>query len=413
MNANLRVQRSALLRDARAALRAGELAAALQHVEQTLRLDPGSAAARLLHARVLLQSAQPAEALRTLHAAQLYGCNTRRATSLRWRLLHARTLAQLGRRSDAITELRTLLELEPMHREAALRLASLTAAARPDIAIAPLQQILTAYPQDRTAKSLLARAFEAAGNPERAMRVRAQLNDQTIQAARLARRAGRLGEAHQRYESLLTRFADDADLHVEAAELAIEIGDDGAAVRRLEAALTINVDHTAAATRLAEQHMRCGRFEAAATIWYRLHRRHADRLDAIAGLIVCAIVLDRTAIAVRMRQRLAESVERTERRRLVGRMWRLALPGRVARDLILGRRSRGSGSLLDVMLSEAAHTLRHAAAEKPDHADLHFHHAVCLEELGEPAAAASSLDRALELNPKYTAASERRQKLAA
>jgi tetratricopeptide (TPR) repeat protein len=381
---------------ARRLLRAGDVGGALLALQQAVELAPDHPAVRRLMARAQLAANQPAEALATLNALHLRG---------------------QGHHADARLALESLLHLRPGDRRATLRLAGLLIECKQtDQAVTLLCGHLHTQPADRAARRLLMQAHQARGDFEAAMRL---LDDQPLPMdgdgmlirARLARKAGRCGQAMDLYHAALRTTDDDAAIHLEAAELAQSVGDDEAETRWLKRAAESEPRSAEARRRQAMAHMRQGRFTAAGAAWRALERIGGAEAEAMCGLAVCALCADRPALAQRLMLRLAERVDAAEQRRWMARMWSAAASGRVAQAMIRPSPRETAGDPLSVLLAGAEAAFTRRVRELPNHADLHYHQGVCRMESGHTRAAAESLDAALRLNRGYVAAARRRLRL--
>jgi tetratricopeptide (TPR) repeat protein len=162
---------------------------------------------------------------------------------------------------------------------------------------------------------------------------------------------------------------------------------------------------------LAEQHLRAGRFAKAGYQWWKLTQRGGAREQAYAGLIVAAVSADRLRLADRLIARYEATCDLSQRRRHLSHMWQLAMPGRLLTDLRNGTLSEDRSQLLPGLLADAADVLAKHLVDHVDHADKHFHLAMCRSAMGRNDLAAAGLDRALRLNSGYIAAARHRTEL--
>ncbi len=448
MTTDLAHQTRKLIRDSQQHLAAGDAPRAAEVAAAALRQSPSDIAARLAHAEALLQTGDADEALRTLDAAHLYahaehsggspfspkpgdevpripaGSPSSSRHTLASLVLRAAALARLHQPDAARSALREALVLNPLHRAAVLALAAIELRQQqPDRAIAVLSRYHRATPHDRRAAELLAEACESAGDLAGALALFATLGrspaamahvtiDRAAEAlhiARLCRAAGSTRDALDIFAHLLTILPDDAPLALEAAALATATGEDRLAVAWLTAAIHARPDFAPLRRALAEQHMAAGRFPAAARLWFHLTRLADPEPIAFAGLLVCSLCANRIGFADRVRRQLTDRLSADARRDLVAQMWRLAMPGRLQLELLRGPASH-SHDTLSLLLREASTTFDHQLATR-NHADLHYHAAVCHESLGDEDSAGRALDSALALNPRYIAAARRRARL--
>ncbi|MAE60902.1 MAG: hypothetical protein CMJ49_06030 [Planctomycetaceae bacterium] len=438
MNADLKIKQHAQLNEAQRKLADGDADAALDIAAAMLNDDPAHHAARRLQINALLQLHQPAAALDAIDTLHWYTCDTPNAEAVDPAHLieihqsRADALIQLDRFTEAIDTLQQLLSLTPADHEARRRLAALHHDTRDHAAAADhLCAILADNPRDHAAAALLAQVHEATGQWEQALQLHDQLDARRaiehrdaadmaretdpntaelahqLHLARLRRRAQRTAEARETYEHLAA-YADDPSITREAADVAIEIGDEAGAHAHLHAALARDPNDPHARARLAEQHMRCGRFSDAAPLWWQIHNDHPDDRRAMAGLIVCAIIDRRFGFAQRIHDRYTRLDQPQQRRTTIARMWQVATPGILFDQLIQDEPAAPPLDILDSLLTGAQTTLAHAAAEQPGHADLHYQLGLCQSELGDDQSAADHFDHALSINPAYHAAGRAR-----
>ncbi|MDH3584390.1 MAG: tetratricopeptide repeat protein [Phycisphaerae bacterium] len=427
-----------LMDRARRHLAAGNPAAAVELTQQALHQSPDSTPARLIHAQALIGTNQPQEALDTLNAADLYAQQLSREdgsdpTSVEALVARADAVAQLGGLQEARTILERVLEMREGDRAATIRLAAiLVELDQPVAAIERLEALAGDLRQDREVTRLLAEAHEAAGQPQQALVMyellgfaAAGLREERayplrrktrvepdpvmfLRVAQLSRQAGRLRDAADTYDQLVDQIDQDADLAVEAADLAVELGEDDRAQRYLEAALRSEPKHRRAKAMLAEQHMRCGRFEQAGRLWWQLKRTDDGDATAFAGLVVCGLSTRRYTFADRIQEQFHARFPRAQRRDELGRMWRAAMPGQMLCDLKAGEEDQPAGEdALSMLLSEAQQTLTERQEEQAEHADVHYHMAVCHEAMGDVEEAGRCLEQALTINGGYLAATRR------
>lgn len=426
MTCHRREKTQRLLDRATRLLTLGDGPAAVALTRQAVRLEPSCDRARLLYARALLQTGQASEAIGALNAAAWYdqsaGDLSIRPADLAERLIvRAAAQHQLGEPRLAARALHDAVELAPDHHGAVRRLgALLIEQGRAHDAIDYLRCIHDENAPDPAILRMLAEACESANRIDEALNCYEQLAAREdhdvsldpaalrLRIARLMRQVDRIADANVYYDALIARHEDDIELRLEAAGVSIEHGDDVRARTLLESALRLEPDHPAALTALAEQHMRCGRFAAAGRRWHRIARADRDRADAAAGLIVCALNCERYSLADRLLADFRRRYDVTPQHAALTRAWRLAIPGRMLnRSLSLAEEAFGL-DVLSAVISDAAAALSTAIDKHPDHADLHYHRAVCAAELHDPEQADLSLDRALSLNGGYLAAARRR-----
>lgn len=423
-----RRERCAKVTDAaRRLLEAGDAAGAAKRAAAAVQIDPGDAWARTVHAEALLATGESGAALAALNAADWYdAADTKRNTpdALLAERLTLRATAWL-RQGNAVAARRWLLEatkLNASDRHIARKLAALQIEADDaSRAAAQLRELMARHGEDAATWRLVAEAHEAAGEPAAAIEAYDKIAafaeamhfdtlTHTLRLARLHRRAGRFADAMALYRKLLAESHDAAGIAREAGELAVEIGDDAAAKSYFQQAIDAEPDEPSAPFELAQQHTRCGRLEKAVPLWRRLLERDesGERARAAAGLIMSAAGVGRHRFADRMLERLRAWTKPGERVRLLAEAWRESVPGRLLRDMRDNHDTSERLDALEALLRDASDTLQRAAADRPDHADLHYHFAVCQSALGQEGVADASLDRALRLNAGYLAAARRR-----
>jgi len=402
----------------------GDATAAAKLATQAVRLAPGHDRARLVHAEAMLAINNPDEALHTLSAAGWYDASgeteaIRPADLAARHVLRAEAHQRLGHPDEAAELLIEAVALDPSNHRAVRRLAALRIEqGKPREAIESLKRIADPPAINAHTLRLFAEAYEAAGDEHTALRyyrqVTARRDDPTIdlvaiqlRIARLLTRTDHIADAQLVYDNLLRQHPEDIDLHIEAADLAVRIGDDARAVKLLAAALEVEPDHPRAATRLADQHMRAGRFKSAARLWHRLRTADPSRIAAHAGLIVCALCDERRRLADRLLEDFRERFDASARQTALSRAWRIAIPGRMLNQPS-PRAESPRANVLTTLLADAAQTLDRAAEQHPDHADVHYHRAVCREAMGQHDAAEAGYHQALSINPGYLDAARRR-----
>jgi tetratricopeptide (TPR) repeat protein len=385
MNADAISRAHQLLRQARAAVITSDIRAALDHLQHALKLVPAHPQARLLHARLLLRSNRPAEALTSLSTLDHYRPAIRLASDrfqLAMLTLRAQCLLAMHRVDEAIDVLDQAVEICPSdERACTIRAMALVQVGHVDEAAAALEHLSSHHPRSRRVARLLADALELAGQPGRALAIHEKwkLDVDPLHAARLASRAGLRADALERYEQLLTTATDEADLFCEAAQVADEASDMPRVHRWLDAALELEPHNPRALELKALALMRQGDFALATAKWTTLCRRDASSRMARAGFTVCAVIRGGRDLPD------AAFTSDPDTRRLMARLWLIALEGQLAHRITTGSpsaASAASGSILQTLLRESAAVLEQAAANRPAHADLHYHRAESAEALG-------------------------------
>lgn len=230
--------------------------------------------------------------------------------------------------------------------------------------------------------------------------------------AQAMRQRGDLASAETLYTKLLARHPDDAALWLDAGLLADEMGEAETAIARLRHAATMNDAGRAAAWgALATVLMHAGRTVEAGGAWWRAVRR--DPLDARAwvGLMLCAHVAGRARLVRRIDRRLDGRASRQQRRQTAAELWPHVAASVALRDAEVAQHRPASP--LMALLRQSARALERLAQRHPDRADARFHLAICHEALGQTHTAAASLQRALDINPRYAAAQTMAERIAA
>ncbi len=164
---------------------------------------------------------------------------------------------------------------------------------------------------------------------------------------------------------------------------------------------------------LALSHMHAGRFVEAGRCWWRAVRCCPDNPRAWAGLLVCALACDRTALAARAGHILDLHRSKSERRAAIADLWPHAAGGIVIRKNAPDRARSAiqADSPLHDLLVTAIQKLKSHAQSKPERADTHYHLATCCEALEDVDAANRSVRTALQINPTSAAASDLARRL--
>ncbi len=417
-----------LIDQARQRLAIGDAPGACELACRVLRHQPDHLRGRAVHARALLDMHRPTEALDTLDAAHLAQQDADHdrdpALAARLLVLRAEAMIRTDQSLDAAEALEQALRHRPNHVPALWRLANLCLhQGAADRTIRLLKRLLCHRPNRRAAWRLLAQAYETIGCADLAIGIYEQFDRRDAATSNAARRAARLRLAHlhreadhwpeaaDELEALMDADPHDPALACEAAQVAAELGEDAHVVRDCRAALRSRPDHAPARVLLAEQHLRCGRFAQAAYQWWRLSRFGADRGQALAGLLVAAICADRLALADRVTVQFDQCCDPPARQRHLSHLWQLAMPGLLLADLRHGPAHADRSRFLPALLTDAADALEEHLESHENHADRHYHLAICRAGVGQVDLAATSLDRALRLNAGYLAAARKRVEL--
>ncbi len=400
---------------ARAAAEARLPDVALAHLRRALELDPALPEARLLEAKLHLESNSPARALTALDAHDLYFPQQRGRPDIA--MLRVEALIRAEHHDLALSLLERLADEFPDDvRSHRMRAGLCLKLHRNREAEHALRQVMRLEPSDRNARVTLAQLL-AMTRPDAAielLRREEDANDPTLpfRLARLYRLAGRYREAQDVYDALLLRDPEADAVHHAAGTLADDLGDYRGAIKHLQEAWRLggrrSLDTLIA---LATAHMHAGESATAARVWWRAIQHRPDT-RALAGLLVCALSERRFRLVRRVHKMLSLQTSKQERRSLLLSQWvRLAggIAVRRAGELIQTRSPRES--VLEEMLSKAEETLA-AATIHQSRPDTQYHLAICRSSLGDKAGANDALARAIEANPRYSAALKLREELA-
>ena len=290
-----------------------------------------------------------------------------------------------------------------------------------DEAAEQMRHVVRLEPTNATARRTLAGLIQK-GDPQASIDLLMQDEAATsspvtqLLAARLCHEVGRLRDAQDIYDRLLKDRPDDPTVWLEAGKLADATGADSLAVSRLERAVALaDNGKDVAIAALALSHMHAGRLAEAGRCWWRATRCCPDNPRAWAGLLVCALACDRTALAARAGHVLDLHWSKSERRAAISDLWPHAAGGMVIRKNTSdqARPAVQADSPLHDLLATAVLTLKSHAQNKPERADTHYHLATCCEALEDVDAASRSVRTALQINPTYAAAADLSKRLQA
>lgn len=407
---------------AQLALAGNLLDVALQHTRAALHLDPDHAEARLLEARIRLRRHEPKLALNALdnrdHTTPAPGSHAEKSDTAANRpdvaMLRATALAAAGKIDLAVTIMEALGKEYPDDAGVLRALAGMQIHdQRGRDAAETLQRVIELDPADRAASRLRsdlladhdpAAALEALGPIDASNRRR---------AARLCKQNERFAEAEAHYADLLATLdaegAAQPQLRREAAEVAEVMGENQKAIDRLEAVTKTaemnDQDAAEALRRTGRLHLNAGRWGEAARAYRQAVRRLPSDPEAWAGLVTVAHMAGRKRLMNRADKSLRRLTEREERRNLLAKLYPHAIGTPISTaDKSDELPAAVADSPLQRMLADASMVMAKSAEKHPNRADVHYHRAVCNMSRGETAAAGDSLEKALEINPRYVAA---------
>lgn len=176
--------------------------------------------------------------------------------------------------------------------------------------------------------------------------------------------------------------------------------------------------------KFATQAMRRGRVAQAGRAWWRAIRAEASPYpEGWAGLLTCAMLAEREGLMRRVDRTLRGLTTRSQRRSLLAKCWLDTVPMRFADAAAKAEgwvaqtsarlRLTGEGSPLSGLLAHAAETLHVQSGRFPGRADVRYHRAVVHEAFGDADAALDEAGVALSINPRYAAAADLCERLAA
>ncbi len=388
---------------------AGDPAGALPHARAALALLPDDPQARLLEAQALVAMGRGREALAALDALQrLEGHSLRSRTidTLRLSALRQANRPDLALRLAERRWRDDLNDVAAAHAVVGLRLEVGDAAGAGE-ALRRMVEHGLASPSVCRQYAELAGVRDPQGAIA-ALEAGAEADPVTrLMLARLCGRADRLAEAETHYAVLLRGDPGDAAVWVEAGRLAMRLGWQDAARQRLAHALTLPGEHhDEARTALAVALMQGGRFAAAGRQWWKLTRSATAERIGWAGLLVCAHVTGRDALTRRAETWLGSHTAKAERRRMLAGLWREAAGPHAAQAALRSEPNATAKprSVLAGLVRDAAHALAAQAEATPGRADVHYHHAMLEAARGDTRTAQVAVSRALQINPRYTAA---------
>lgn len=406
---------------AQLALAGNLLEAALEHTRAALELDPDHVEARLLEARIRLRRHEPRLALSALDSRD----RTARSDSPDptkpgpsrpdVTMLRATALAAAGKVDLAATIMESLANEFPDDTGVLRALAGMQIHdGRPRDAAQTLEQVLKIEPTDRAASRLRADLI-ADRDPAAALEALGQIDGTNRRrAARFARQSQRFAEAESHYAQLLSIFDEEGasqwPMRREAADVAEVMGENQKALDRLSRVsgcegLT-DQEVVESLNRSGRLHLNAGRWGESAKAYRQATRRLPVSAEAWAGLVTVAHMAGRKRLMNRADRTLRGLTTREERRNLLARLYPHAIgaPAPAATGDEKQELKAAADSPLQRMLADASVVMAKSAEKFPHRADVHFHRAMCNAARGETRSAGDSLEIALQINPRYTAA---------
>lgn len=340
-------------------------------------------------------------------------------------------LRETGDLAAALPALERAIELAPTQPEAHYqRVETLLALERQPQAVESLRALATGTIQPLRAKSRLADALLAMGEPQRAADILRELaalpdapRDITRRWLSAAQASGRLDEAAQAAESLLARHPEDAVAHFEAARFFAFRTQYARAEESARQALKLNKDDPEVLYLLAAIEARSGKPKAAVDTARRLVKLTPD--SPANHFLLASLLQDDgqvTAAEKEYRALLARTPDHALALNNLANV--LADAGKLEEALALAQRaSTGlpeSGVVLDTLgliqhrlgqHEQAVVTLAKAAERLPNQGVALYHLGLAQHALGRQTEGRASIERALAIEPQARWAAEARAKL--
>ena len=405
-------------------IEAGCADAALAELRDVFRSDPSHAPARLIQARACLAAGEPGMALAALDVYQQRAGDHLDQDALDDLL--ARALAAKGdhlQAADLADRLLNRRPADPARIDFAVGVC--LAAGQTEKAQAALRDKLALQPDDAVAALTLADLYLHAGGENLPLAIQTLLSaadharapgqrgQLLLAAADIAARAARWADAEALYQQAAGDITPTAEVYLAMARVADAAGDRPTAVARVHRATDLAPLRPAQCRSAATILMHAGDFRRAGLWWWKITREKHYDADAWAGLLICAQLTGHGKLCGRAHRQLSRHAAVTERRDALARMWQHAALGQTVVQALTPTDAPPRQSVFERMLCRAADVLAVASTKHPQHADAHYHHALCRQAQGQTDAARQAVDRALAINPNYSAAQTLKDQLPA
>lgn len=321
-----------------------------------------------------------------------------------------------GRTLEATTYYREALDACPTLRNAHERLAAIYVKTNRIAAAIKHYRELCRLDPDRTDVQLtLSTLMLRRGDGEAAIRGfgRAIANEPDNWASRdddvsELESAGLLREAIEKLHGRIEIEPNNADARMRLGDLYSRVGNEAAATKQYSTAVEIAPDYMEAHVKLGTQHLRAGRFEEAARRFAAALELNDRLLGAYVGLGVAQHATGRSDEALASFDQ-ARNIEPNSTL-LFSEVARMQLKAAAAKeseqclrsivDEVDPARSRSTSGDMD-LISQQIERHRQAAAQRPNHADVHYRLGLLLRNRGQVEESIACYRRAVEINPAY------------
>lgn len=220
--------------------------------------------------------------------------------------------------------------------------------------------------------------------------------------------AGLIREAIERMHERIEKEPGNADSRMRLGDLYARIGNEAAATKQYATAVEIAPDYLEAHVKLGTQNLRAGKHEDAAKQFAAALELNDRLLGAYVGLGVAQHAAGRCDEALESFDQarniepnstlLFSEVARMQLKAAAARESESALQAVV--DEVDPGRARSIGSDMD-LISQQIERHRQAAAQRPNHADIHYRLGLLLRNRGQVEESIACYRRAVEINPAY------------
>lgn len=396
-------------------LRAGELEAAMQHVEAILSDAPDNATALGLKGAILWAQDRPEDAIAAFEAARAEAPD-----KPDFALNLSRALRARGKLDRAIATLEDALSRNP--ENVALKLeAAKTYAAKNERAPVErlLREVLSAEPANMETRVYLARFYLVDNKPQRALEVTQgapEGSEPTVELLEIRGRAeralGNLAEAAKTFQQMAEIGPDSSQAHILAGEALLAYGASAEAVPYLEEARALAPDNRQTGLYLAQAYLESGAESRADRIIGELESAYPD--DVQVTVLRANYNLnygDNPAAAIAgFEKALEQNPSESRLLDLVRVQSRLGRREAAIAAIDEWRQSHDSSERVDAALAqlqlmagrytEAAEIYGRLAQAHPDNAAYHNNLAWTLGETGELEPALVHARKAIELAPE-------------